>query len=58
MARPGSTVIRSFSAAAARPSVPSAPVPPILTTRQPTAELHRHHVVSAPQVDAQAFRQG
>lgn len=57
MVRP---VTRSFSAAAARPSpsrTPSAPSVPPATSR-PTAEFERHHAVTPPKVDAQAFRQG
>lgn len=59
MRRPTGIVTRSFSAATVRPSPHArAPLPPPVSTNQPTASYRQHHNVEAPQVDATAFRQG
>jgi hypothetical protein len=57
MARPGSTMHRSYTAAAPRPS-PHRTAPPAVTTNSPTPQFRQHHQVQAPQVDGAAFRQG
>ena len=55
MRRPG-IVTPSFAATASRPTTAALPLG--VATNRPTPQFTRHHDVTAPQVDATAFRQG
>jgi hypothetical protein len=59
MARHGPIVTRSLSVSASPRAVTrNAPVLPPVATSRPTPQFSHHHDVTAPQVDANAFRQG